>query len=945
MGVERCFLAPEIPLPSSAVEFLAREWTSGHLDLREWLVVVSSRQAGRRLREGLAALAAGRGAAVFPPLVVTPEFLLTFGEQGGRVATSPDTLLAWTEVLRGIDFSSFGALFPAPPRRPDFSWALATGRELARVKRLLAEGGLGMRDVETRAPDGFGENERWRALAELERRYREMLKTHGLTDPDEAKIARAANPVTPDSVKRIVLLAVPDPLPLAVEALQKLSETLPVVVAIHADAKDRDAFDGWGRPVAEVWEQRVEDWDSGEDMFFPCSDAAAQARTAGLLLSECQDPARSAALGAADPTVIPFLDRSLPRDCDLEAYDPEGRPVKAEELYNLLACFRDLLRVRDYGSCGELIRCPVVIRYFDRLSGLPPFPAWLRIWEEFGADHLPGDLAAARGLAHAEARRNVAVLRIHEAVEEMLGQLDRAPVWEALPSVLRTLHGDRSFREDAPADRRYLATAEAMIGVLEELRDSPLTAEQGAVGGDGLDLLLGLLGDKHIEEDRPETAIDVQGWLELPWEEAPFLVLTGMNEHHVPETIAGDPFVPESLRRPLGLKSNRMRFARDRYLLESLIKCRREKGKVAILFGRFGPEGEPMRPSRLLMRCSREELPQRVKHLFADPPAVDRRSAWSHPWRLRPGRAAAPERISVTQFGAYLRCPFRFYLSNLLRMEPVDPRKTEMDAAEFGSACHRILEAFGRDEELRRSQDAAKIRAFFDGELDRFFHVRYGRDLPVPLVIQKEAISGRLARFAEVQAEERRRGWIIEEVEWQFPDDNTLCIGGLPVRGVIDRIERNETDGAYRVLDYKTADQDREPEKDHFVEIKKDEDAEGVPEYARFELDGKAHRWIGLQLPLYLWALRGRCGEKTVCGYVNLPKAVTETGISLWRNRSRELEESAHRCAEGVVADLRAGVFWPPAAKVTFDDFKELFFGDIEGLTDPSDLRFQNFES
>ncbi len=945
MGIQRSFLSPNLPLPSVAVEFLTREWTVGHLDLREWLVVVSSRQAGRRLREGLAALAAGRGAAVFPPLVVTPEFLLTFGDQVERVATAPDTVLAWNEVLRGLDFASFGALFPAPPRRPDFSWALATGRELARVKRLLAEGGLGMRDVETRAPEGFGETERWRALAELERRYRETLKTHGLTDPDEAKIARAANPAAPDSVKRIVLLGVPDPLPLAVEALKKLSETLPVVVAIHADARDRDAFDAWGRPVAEVWEQRVEDWDSGEDLFFPCSDAAAQARTAGLLLKECRDPARSAAMGAADPAVIPFLERSLPRDCDLAAYDPEGRPLKAEELYNLLACFRDLLRVSDFGSCGEMIRCPVVIRYLDHLPGLPPFPVWLRIWEEFGADHLPGDLAAARALANGEGRTDVVVRRILETVETMLGQFSQAPVWEALPSVLRTLHGDLRFREDAPADRRYLAAAEAVMGVLEEMRDSPLAAGQGAAGADGLDLLLGLLGDKHIEEDRPEAAIDVQGWLELPWEEAPFLVLTGMNEHHVPETIAGDPFVPESLRRPLGLKSNRMRFARDRYLLESLMKCRRENGKVAILFGRTGPEGEPMRPSRLLMRCSREELPQRVNRLFADPPSLERRSAWSSPWRLRPAMATPPERISVTQFGAYLRCPFRFYLSNLLRMEPVDPRKTEMDAAEFGSACHRILEAFGRDEVLRRSQDAAEIQAFFESELDRFFRFRYGHDLSVPLVIQKEAISGRLARFAEVQAEERRLGWIIEEVEWRFPDDDALCIGGLPVRGVIDRIERNEIVGTYRVLDYKTADQDREPEKDHFVEIKKNEDAEGVPEYARFELDGKAHRWIGLQLPLYLWALRGRCGEETVCGYVNLPKAVTETGISLWRNRSRELEESAYRCAEGVVADLQGGVFWPPAQKVAFDDFKDLFFGDIEGLTDPSDLRFHNSES
>ena len=933
MGVERCFLAPEIPLPSAAAEFLAGDWAMGHLDLREVLVVVSSRQAGRRLRERLAALAAERGAAVFPPLVVTPEYLLTHGDSARRIATAADTLLAWAEVLRGLDFDDFGAVFPSPPRRPDFSWALATGRELARVRRLLAEGGLGMRDVEGRAPDGFVEPERWRALAELERRYRETLNGHGLTDPDEAKIARAEAPAVPEEVRRIVLLGVPDPLPLAVRALERLGESYPVTVAVHAAETDHEAFDAWGRPVAEVWERRRDDFAALENVFFPCADAVEQARTTGELLKECRDPARTAAVGAADPGVIPFLERALPRDCGVAAYDPEGRPVKAEELFHLTACLRDLLRSPDFALCGELLRCPVMTRYLERQSGLPAFPVWLRVWDEFSGDHLPGDLKGARILAEGDRKENVIVRRILEAVRSLMDALTGAPVWDALPAVLRTLHGNHRFREEVPADRRYLATAEEAMRLLEELRNSPLAAE-GMTGADGLDLLLGMLGDKRIEEDRPTGAIDMQGWLELPWEDAPFLILTGLNEHHVPETIAGDPFVPESLRRDLGLKSNRARFARDRYLLETLVKCRERSGRVALLFGRAGVDGEPMRPSRLILRCARKELPGRVERLFADPPAPGRRTAWSSPWRLRPAGTPPLEKISVTQFGRYLRCPFRFYLSDLLGMEPVDPRKTEMDAAEFGSICHRVLEAFGSEERLRRSEDADEIRDFFEHELNRLFFLRYGRDLSAPLMIQKESVSGRLARFAEVQAEERRCGWLIEAVEWRFPNDDPLCIGGLQVRGVIDRIERNETDGSYRVLDYKTADSDKAPEKDHYLPVRGGDDVEGIPDYALFEIDGKPHRWIGLQLPLYLLALPGRFGEAVTCGYINLPKAVTDTGIRLWEDHSQAVADAALRCAEGVAADLSAGRFWPPAEKVGYDDFEDLFFGDAEGLAE-----------
>ncbi|HYP17678.1 MAG TPA: hypothetical protein VEQ65_10745 [Opitutus sp.] len=62
-------------------------------------------------------------------------------------------------------------------------------------------------------------------------------------------------------------------------------------------------------------------------------------------------------------------------------------------------------------------------------------------------------------------------------------------------------------------------------------------------------------------------------------------------------------------------------------------------------------------------------------------------------------------------------------------------------------------------------------------------------------------------------------------------------------------------------------------------------------------------------------------------GYFNLPKASTETGISPWDDYTRELEESAWRCAEGVAAAIRRGEFWPPNEHVQSerDAFAALF--------------------
>ncbi|WP_043582584.1 hypothetical protein, partial [Geminisphaera colitermitum] len=66
------------PLAPAAAAWLARDWRAdAPLDLSDTLVITSTRQSGRRLRETLAAHAATHAQAVFPPRVLTPEAFLT----------------------------------------------------------------------------------------------------------------------------------------------------------------------------------------------------------------------------------------------------------------------------------------------------------------------------------------------------------------------------------------------------------------------------------------------------------------------------------------------------------------------------------------------------------------------------------------------------------------------------------------------------------------------------------------------------------------------------------------------------------------------------------------------------------------------------------------------------------------------------------------------------
>ena len=109
-----------------------------------------------------------------------------------------------------------------------------------------------------------------------------------------------------------------------------------------------------------------------------------------------------------------------------------------------------------------------------------------------------------------------------------------------------------------------------------------------------------------------------------------------------------------------------------------------------------------------------------------------------------------------------------------------------------------------------------------------------------------------------------------------------------------------------------------------------------MADYARVAVDGGQKRWIDLQLPLYaiLLSSEGEFQGPYELGYFNLPKALPETGVSIWETFSGVLLDSAGDCAAGVIRDIRSRRFWPPAAKVRYEDFEKLFAGDVMDCVD-----------
>jgi len=930
------------PLLPRVVAWLAGDWRGGApLDLSSLLIVVPTRQSGRRLREALAGFAAEHGQAVFPPRVLLPEGIL--GGAGAGAASRMETLLAWAAVFREIDLDAFREVFPVDPPARSFAWALRLAGGFARLKATLGEAGLRLADVRRRAGPGFAEAARWEEIAELERRYAARLAARGRRDLQDLRLEAAAAPGVPPGVRRIAVLGTPDPLPLALAALDALARTLPVDIVVAGPLGGEALFDDWGRPRTEAWARRELDLPDFAQRVHLCADPLAQAERVVTCARRYGAPEGRLAVGVADGDVLPFLENGLAR-AGLAAFDPEGRPFRREAFFALLEGLAALAGEDSFEAAAALARCPAVLEWCAagaRAAGRGFSPARLLAGlDELRARHLPVTLAAARDFA---VRLGAAFPEVPAALDDLAG-LRRTLTAESFPAgalaALGAVYGGRWIDFADPQDAQLAALADAWRDVVRQAAAAPGAGELAA--GDWWELALQLFGDGRRFDEKPAGAIELLGWLELLWEDAPHLIVAGLNDGRVPEAIAGDPFLPEALRAALGLKTNADRLARDAYLLQALAAGRARDGRLDLLFGKTSAAGDPLRPSRLLLRCADGELPERVRFLFRQAEVARASQPWQRAWLLQPRRAAAPAALPVTAFRDYLVCPFRFYLGRVLAMAAVDPEKTELDAADFGTLCHAALEAMGREPALRDCTDAAVLRDFLFAALEQAVRARLGPARTLPLVVQIESARQRLAKAAEVQARERAAGWVIEQVEWRFPDTPAFALAGRAIRGTIDRIDRHEGTGARRVLDYKTADTARQPQPAHCRPAARAGRADAAPEFAQFTVDGRAYVWTDLQLPLYLWALGLAAGAAGAappagvgCGYFNLPKAVGDTGVQVWEGYGDAWHEAALRCARGVAGAIAAGRFWPPAEAVAHDAFAALFHHGVAASVAP----------
>ncbi|MED5585030.1 MAG: PD-(D/E)XK nuclease family protein [Verrucomicrobiota bacterium] len=885
------------------------------------LVIVPTAQSGRRLRQALAE----RG-GVLSPKVQTPAFFL----RGEGCAPDSVELIAWVEVLDSItDWGEFSVTFPTPPDGSVANWSISLAKSLAQLRATLSSAALTMRSA-ARRMKGSVEEERWQELAELEGRVESKLNDWGWKSRSE--MIQSGIFAWPDETKEVVLAGVSD-ISIAAEAIL---DKCPLPVQVLVSGENEEDFDEWGRPLGQWIEQ---------DIFWPGEDGAAagsvvltgdarqQAQRACQIVAESGSPSNEVALGSADEEVSRNLERifnrsgwnvfnpgktqlpsvagwlaawraylrvpAIPEVIDLISFEESGVQVRGKKRAQRVKALSELRDKHMVGSGDDLIRIKGVLQT-----------------EIDDAGNTGGDPNVSR--SENDLKKVELALETMELLKDSRARFLRDGFHSGMKSLLSSVDPDH----ESNAAEWLEETAK-----VAEMLERP--------AGYWLELLLAGLRPVIQRAPDGERVLDVQGWLELFYESCPHLVICGMNDGLVPLRSTPDTWLPASTRSILGLVGEEQMTARDAYLLRAMLKAREKEGRVDLLVGKSSSGGDVLKPSRLLLSAKGKDLARKVSILFQEikPAEAGVAKEIEEQWKWQIRTSEPMKSIRVTDFSAYLSCPFRFYLSRIRRMSRPEEERREWNARDFGTIVHTVVERFGRHAEAREDDDPRRIELWVHDELDRWIRERFGENPAVAVRIQREVMRQRLSWFAHIQAGQRAEGWRIKEVERDLAKE----IGGVKLGGKIDRIERNEKSGLIRVLDYKTSSNIDRVDFAHCKKLKANtfcpEHLDGVDDVlctVSGSRDGQKQdpaRWIDLQIPLYALALEGDKDDKVnvdEIGYFLIGQTEKDVNISTWPDFGEDTKKSALRCAEWVLTQVAAGNFWPPAEKVKNDDFVDM---------------------
>jgi ATP-dependent helicase/nuclease subunit B len=193
-------------------------------------------------------------------------------------------------------------------------------------------------------------------------------------------------------------------------------------------------------------------------------------------------------------------------------------------------------------------------------------------------------------------------------------------------------------------------------------------------------------------------------------------------------------------------------------------------------------------------------------------------------WQELLGHGVAP-----TVLERYARCPFQFFALNVLGLRSLQRPEEQIviDSSEKGQLVHEILKSFfqalidaGYFSGQASSVEPQAILEATAGKIFREYEAQKPVGYRIIWELWQEDIMALLRRQLDWDlrelAQSGRRPVALEiDLKGELPWDWPVSAAGLPIRGAIDRLDFDEANANYRVIDYKFTMRNRPSSADH----------------------------------------------------------------------------------------------------------------------------------
>ena len=892
------------PILHSTVDYLLERYRRERSwDMNSVICVLPSSMAGRRLTELLAQTAHEQSLVLRPPEMITsgrlPERLY---QARFPFASDLEQILCWTKVLRNTAVDVLKPLLiEVPSSSVSAPWVELAGLLSSLHKELSSDLTL-FEDVAkllAEDPTQASEVERWAVLAKVQRAYLDELHQAELWDIQTAR-RYAIDKKESKSDSDIIVIGAVD-LNRAQRAFLAAIQDR-VTVLTGAPQSWQDGFDEYGTLKSGFWQELPVELAADQLVTRTTADEAAAEVTRQLAYLGSEYTAQEITLGMPDTSLVPIMTERLQRVGIAGRYG-SGTSATNTSPVRLLRAMVEHLDQGTYEALASLVRLPIVFDFLTREFRVRP--DYIQQLDRYYEKTL---IRSVNVTEWPDASGRDVLMQVLSAINQWLSPLRLPPIslveWaKPLDEVLNAVYRQKVANLDT-AEGGSLADACTLVSqAIMQLSDLPETLTLDSTLKEAVGWIVSQIDKETIPALQDPHSVEMIGWLDLSLDDAPALLLTGVHDGTVPESVNGDAFLPNKVRTILGLMDNARRYARDCYALHVLMRSRKH---LRIITNHQNVNGEPQTPSRLLLAVHPEELANRVMELIKPKNNPSLPSVRGQ-LRPRPIQSDLPiplpieqagrlvKSMSPTDFKTYLECPYRFYLSKILRLSTIDDRKMELEANDFGNLLHDTL-ALLNDSREATCTDVTRLRIWLFGQLNDLAIKRFGRQPPPVVSVQLEQARQRLAAFAVLQARRAGEGWTIQNTEIEIGIDKNVTIEidgqpAMPLIGRIDRIDFHPTTKQYAIWDYKTSDAPSKPLPAHWT---------------------KSAGWKQLQLPLYRHMVASiGIGPQASVGYINLPRASDRVEF-VTAEFSDDIRLNALDAAREIIRQIRSDRFWPP---------------------------------